>query len=728
MTTKSKRPSLVKAAKRALKSAAHAPAKAKAKGPAEIGCRYIGTEEIPLDAIRPSPYQPRLEISTEDLAPLAAVIAKVSFLDAVWVREICPDPCPPHRTFELLDGERRWRAARIAAETSGLKTLRGDVFQATDAQARQMALLSVLHREDLSPIERATAYQHMLTAGDYPDQKALAVAMGVDQSTVSNLLRLLKLPEDWRRRIISREISERHARALLPFTKFPTIVAAFDEFFVLNLEQSENCRELPTVAEWEEEIVPRIVKDATRSMDGMHGDRMTWHPRYGRVSIFEPDAFQEKQLKILKFGGEHLATNVELWEELQAKHLEEIAKCKLQNANCKLTEQAETTEAAVKAHTDEEGDEDLSAFSLLPFPLFGCVFSLGLIVMSFIPILSINEHQQDAEPSHHAHRCKKLGMRNMHLKGVKEEHASNSACTPSQNGPYESILRTGGSWRSHAFCWGRHSHDQPQPRHGEREEQTAKVQLPCQDGGHRYGKQNPRQEEPIPSTTSDQHFVFAKRTLGGMLMLRQSNLVAEQAPALLKRIGHRAVEQANQEPPLFRLEVVQIDFDLRRRGAKYDASTSRSHSPLDINKFGKIEYPRPNHTVLDNTPCVDAERFPPVNEQQPHGDCGHEAIAQNVETDEEESPFQRCRAHAEQGHHHHANKANQEDSTQVPIIWPQMEGFVHFGSSHQARHRHGTTANTLAGNPEPPLGFGNVATTIAPVSGTLSRFISSSIW
>ena len=143
--------------------------------------------------------------------------------------------------------------------------------------------------------------------------------MGVEQSTVSNLVRLLKLPEAWRRRIISREISERHARAVLPFVKYAAIMEAFEEYLdehcPFDLDQNDNRRGLPTVGEWEEETVPQIVRDATRTMDGMHGDRMYYHPRYGRVAIFEPDAFQEKKLGIIKIAcdgkTEHVATNVE---------------------------------------------------------------------------------------------------------------------------------------------------------------------------------------------------------------------------------------------------------------------------------------------------------------------------------------------------------------------------------------------------------------------------------
>ncbi len=314
---------------------------------------YLRTASIPLSLIDPSPFQPRLAINPDDLNSLAQTIDTAGFLDAVWLREKGGAPGTPGR-YELLDGERRWRAAEIAK----LDEVRADIFAATDAQARQMALLSVVHREDLSPIERATAYQFMLDQGDYPDQKALAAAMAVDQSTVSNLTRLLKLPEDWRRRIIAREISERHARALLPFIKFPTIVAAFDEFFVQNLDISDNGT-LPAVAEWEEETVPQIVHDCTRGMDGMHGDRMIWHPRYGRVSIFEPDAFQEKQLKIVKVGDEHLATNCELWEELQKAHLEsEQTRRRKADADSKAIDQDEPADTAMAAVTDENDDAD----------------------------------------------------------------------------------------------------------------------------------------------------------------------------------------------------------------------------------------------------------------------------------------------------------------------------------------------------------------------------------
>ena len=350
--TRTKKPSLAKAAARASKK----PAGNGKKAPRpEI--TYLRTASIPLALIDPSPFQPRLEIDPDDLDLLARAVDTAGFLDAVWLRE-------KGDRYELLDGERRWRAAEIAK----LAKIRADIFAATDAQARQMALLSVVHRADISPIERATAYQAMLDQGDYPDQKALAAAMGVDQSTVSNLVRLLKLPEPWRRRIIAREISERHARALLPFIKFPTIVAAFDEFFVQNLDVSgapgtPGRGTLPAVAEWEEETVPQIVHDCTRQMDGMHGDRMIWHPRYGRVSIFEPDAFQEKQLKIVKLGSgdqtEHLATNVELWEELQKAHLEkEMERGRKAEASSRASDQEASPDREGAAATAEDDDAD----------------------------------------------------------------------------------------------------------------------------------------------------------------------------------------------------------------------------------------------------------------------------------------------------------------------------------------------------------------------------------
>ena len=327
---------------------------AKKAAAAEVGMVRLGTERIPLGRIVPSPFQPRQEISVADLEPLARAMAAAGFLGSIWVRKSGED-------YELLDGERRWRAAKIAAgDNPDLESIPADVFEATDAQARHAVMLSFEHREDLSPIERATFYQKRLDAGDYPDQKSLAADAGVDQSTVSNLLRLLKLPDSWQQRIISREISERHARALLPYSKYMAIAAAFDEFFHINLDVSENSRELPSVSEWEEETVPKIVRDATRTMDGMHGDRTYYHPRYGRVSIFEPDAFQEKQLKIIKLGDEHLATNVELWEELQAAHVAaEAAARKDEGGRRKDESQDDSPETASAAVIDGIGVEDL---------------------------------------------------------------------------------------------------------------------------------------------------------------------------------------------------------------------------------------------------------------------------------------------------------------------------------------------------------------------------------
>jgi ParB/RepB/Spo0J family partition protein len=335
-----------------------APQKAATKkpSPAQVGCRYVESRLVSLALIDPSPYQPRLAIADEDLLPLAGSIARMGFVDAVWLRA-------QGERYELLDGERRWRAAKMAQASTVAGTLRADIFAASDAQARQLALLSVVHREDLGPIERARAYDRMLAAGDYAGQKELAEAMAVDQSTISNLLRLLKLPEDWQRRIISREISERHARAMLPFAKYPAIMAAFDEFFNLNLDTSDNPG-MPSVSEWEEQDVPRIVHDATRSMDGMHGDRMYYHPRYGRVSIFEPSVTEEKQLKIIKLGDEQLATNVELWEELQERHLKEEAERKRRGEGETRggeTDQETPADEEVTAVSDESGDEDLPA-------------------------------------------------------------------------------------------------------------------------------------------------------------------------------------------------------------------------------------------------------------------------------------------------------------------------------------------------------------------------------
>lgn len=158
---------------------------------------------IPLDEIRPNPYQPRAQWDEAALAELAESIREHGVVQPVVVR-------PRDDGYELIAGERRWRAAQRA----GLKEIPAVVREASDRDVAVLALLENVQREDLNFFEVAEGYARLLKEFGMT-QEELAAQVGRSQSAIANLLRLLRLPAQVRE-VISREmLSERHARALL---------------------------------------------------------------------------------------------------------------------------------------------------------------------------------------------------------------------------------------------------------------------------------------------------------------------------------------------------------------------------------------------------------------------------------------------------------------------------------------------------------------------------------
>jgi ParB family chromosome partitioning protein len=155
-----------------------------------------------LDSIRPNPFQPRKTFRDEDIAALMTSIKQSGVVQPILVRRV-------GKQFELIAGERRWRAAKLV----GLHEIPAVVRQATDEQMLELALIENLHREDLNPIDRAAAYQQFCHRfGLRPDE--VAERVGEDRSTVTNYLRLLELPAEVREMIGSGELSMAHARCL----------------------------------------------------------------------------------------------------------------------------------------------------------------------------------------------------------------------------------------------------------------------------------------------------------------------------------------------------------------------------------------------------------------------------------------------------------------------------------------------------------------------------------
>jgi ParB family transcriptional regulator, chromosome partitioning protein len=163
--------------------------------------------EVPIGSIRPNSRQPRTYFDEEAMASLAASIRELGVLQPVLVKEL------PGETdaYELIAGERRWRAARRA----GLQTI--PVLaqaHAGDARSLEQALVENLHREDLNPLEEAAAFQQLIDDFSFTHEQ-VAKRVGKSRAAVTNTLRLLQLPAGVQRALADATISAGHARALL---------------------------------------------------------------------------------------------------------------------------------------------------------------------------------------------------------------------------------------------------------------------------------------------------------------------------------------------------------------------------------------------------------------------------------------------------------------------------------------------------------------------------------
>jgi len=153
--------------------------------------------------IHPSPWQPRRLVADEGIEELAQSIREKGILQPLVVRK-------RGEGYELIVGERRWRAAQRA----GLKQVPILIREATDQEVIELALIENLQRENLNPLEEAQAYQRLIVEFAYT-QEALAQRIGKDRSSVANTLRLLRLPDDVKDAVERNTISMGHARALL---------------------------------------------------------------------------------------------------------------------------------------------------------------------------------------------------------------------------------------------------------------------------------------------------------------------------------------------------------------------------------------------------------------------------------------------------------------------------------------------------------------------------------
>lgn len=162
------------------------------------------TNELPISSIRANTRQPRTQFDQEKLEELAVSIREFGVLQPLIVRPLSDDQ------FELIAGERRLRASKIA----GLKTVPVVIRAASSQASLEIAIIENVQREDITAMECAVAYKRLIEEFDL-SQEAVAQRVGKSRAAVANTLRLLKLPERIQRGILSEEITEGHARALL---------------------------------------------------------------------------------------------------------------------------------------------------------------------------------------------------------------------------------------------------------------------------------------------------------------------------------------------------------------------------------------------------------------------------------------------------------------------------------------------------------------------------------
>ncbi len=180
--------------------------------------------EIPLDQIDQNPFQTRSQVNQEQLAELAASIAANGVVQPVLVRPLVSG------RFQIIAGERRWRASQMAGKTTVPAILR----QVSDEQAMEITIVENLQRADLNPIEQARAFER-LSREFHMTQEQMAQRTGKDRATVSNFLRLLKLPPSVQTRVESGELTFGHARALLAIEQAEALEKAAQRVIALSL-------------------------------------------------------------------------------------------------------------------------------------------------------------------------------------------------------------------------------------------------------------------------------------------------------------------------------------------------------------------------------------------------------------------------------------------------------------------------------------------------------------
>lgn len=185
---------------------------------------HCGIEEL-----RPNPYQPRKNFNDEDQKKLVSSVKQSGIIQPIVVRK-------SDTGYEIIAGERRWRAAQAA----GLKDVPIVIRQASDQEAAELSLIENLLREELNPLEEADAYVTLMEKFNL-SQESISAQVGKDRSTIANTIRLLKLPARVKTALVEKKISSGHARCLLALSSQDEQIATLDIIMKrgLNVRETE---------------------------------------------------------------------------------------------------------------------------------------------------------------------------------------------------------------------------------------------------------------------------------------------------------------------------------------------------------------------------------------------------------------------------------------------------------------------------------------------------------
>lgn len=188
-------------------------------------------KQIPINSIRPNPYQPRRTFDRKALEELSQSITAYGVIQPISVRQITSE------SYELITGERRLRASKLAK----LADIPALIVEYRDRESAIIALIENLQREDLNFIEEAEGYNNLIIDHNFTQQE-LAEKIGKSQSTIANKIRLLKLPSDIKKTLIEEGLTERHGRVLLKLPDDEIRYMVLDKVVSksLNVSKTEN--------------------------------------------------------------------------------------------------------------------------------------------------------------------------------------------------------------------------------------------------------------------------------------------------------------------------------------------------------------------------------------------------------------------------------------------------------------------------------------------------------